>query len=48
MREDDFIKEIIDIIKLPAEDYSDGECLDLIIRKIQDNGYNIDWNRNEF
>jgi hypothetical protein len=37
------INEIIRIIELPGEDYTDGECLDLMIQLLEKNGYEFSW-----
>lgn len=40
------IERIIEIIKTPGQDMTDGECLDEIIAVIE-TAYKIDWKRNE-
>jgi hypothetical protein len=37
------IESIIEVLKTPGEDLSDGECLDEIIKLIETK-YTIDWN----
>lgn len=37
------INEIVRIIELPGEDYSDGECLDLMIELLENNGYEFNF-----
>ena len=42
------INEIVRIIELPGEDYSDGECLDLMIELLQKNGYEFNWGAHSY
>ena len=37
------INEIVRIIELPGEDYSDGECLDLMIELLEKNDYKFNF-----
>ena len=37
------INEIVRIIELPGEDYSDGECLDLMIQLLEKCGYEFNF-----
>ncbi len=37
------VKLIIEAIQLPGEDYTDGECLDEVIRIIEEAGYDFNW-----
>ena len=37
------INEIVRIIELPGEDYSDGECLDLMIQLLEKHGYEFNF-----
>ena len=37
------INEIVRIIELPGEDYSDGECLDLMIQLLERCGYEFNF-----
>ena len=37
------INEIVRIIELPGEEYTDGECLDLMIQLLEKNGYEFNF-----
>ena len=43
MDDKELIWEIMKVIKLPGEYYTDGECLDEVIKLIEEAGYNFDW-----
>lgn len=42
------INEIVRIIELPGEDYSDGECLDLMINLLENNGYEFNFKAHSY
>jgi hypothetical protein len=43
----DLIEEIINILNLPGEQYTDGECLDLIAELLTENGFEVFEEQNE-
>ena len=43
MRKSKIVKQIIETIQKPGEDYTDGECLDEIIVFLEKAGYDFKW-----
>jgi hypothetical protein len=41
MTSDKLIEQIIKIMNLPGEEYTDGECLEKIKELLEANGYNL-------
>lgn len=41
MTSDELIEQIIKIMNLPGEEYTDGECLEEIAELLEDNGYKV-------
>ena len=43
MKKDKMVKLIIEAIQRPGEDYTDGECMDEVVRIIEKAGYDFKW-----
>jgi hypothetical protein len=43
MRKSKMVKLIIEAIQRPGEDYTDGECMDEVVRIIEEAGYDFKW-----
>jgi hypothetical protein len=43
MRKNKMVKLIIEAIQRPGEDYTDGECMDEVVRIIEKAGYDFKW-----
>lgn len=37
----ELIEKMIELLRLPGEDYSDGECLDLVAELLAANGFDV-------
>lgn len=43
MKKDKMVKLIIEAIQRPGEDYTDGECMDEVVRIVEEAGYDFKW-----
>lgn len=43
MRKSKMAKLIIEAIQRPGEDYTDGECMDEVVRIVEKAGYDFKW-----
>ena len=37
----ELIEKMIDLLRLPGKDYTDGECLDLVVELLTANGFDV-------